>query len=286
MSRAITLTTDFGYSDAYVAAMKGVILEINSEARIIDVSHCIQPHNIAQAAYVLSTAWSCFPEGAIHVAVVDPGVGSARRAVILETPRALFVSPDNGVLTRVMEGVSPTGEGDEPAVGNGAELHRVLPPGLRAVAITKASFWRHPVSSTFHGCDIFAPVAAHLSLGTPIEEFGESVDALRVLQIARPQVEPDGGLRGHVIHIDHFGDLITDIEREHIQSSDLMIEISGRKVCGLSTCYSEGDDVLALVGSSDHLEIAAKTGNAAELLGAKVGDELKVWNWKDGTRNG
>lgn len=286
MSRVITLTTDFGYSDAYVVVMKGVLLGINPQATIVDVSHCIEPHNIAQAAYVLSTAWTCFPADAIHVAVVDPGVGSARRAIILETPHGLFVSPDNGVLTRVMEQVFPTDEGDESAIGNGAELHRVLVSGLKAVAITNPSFWRHPVSSTFHGRDIFAPVTAHLSLGTPIEEFGESVDALRVLQIVRPQVEPDGGLKGHIIHIDHFGDLITDIEREHLQSSDLMIEISGRKVRGLSACYAEGDDVLALVDSTDHLEIAAKTGNAAKLLGAKVGDELKVWNWKDGTRNG
>jgi S-adenosylmethionine hydrolase len=154
------------------------------------------------------------------------------------------------------------------------------------VAITKPNFWRHPVSSTFHGRDIFAPVAAHLSLGTPVEEFGEVVDALHVLQIARPQVGSDGGLRGHIIHIDHFGDLVTDIGREHLQSSDLTIEIGAHNIRGLSTCYAEGDDMLALVGSSGHLEIAAKTGNAAELLGAKIGDELKVWNWKDGTRNG
>ena len=283
MSRAITLTTDFGYGDAYVAAMKGVILGINPEAAIIDVSHCIEPQNITQAAYVISTTWGYFPKDTIHIAVVDPGVGSARRAVILETPCGIFVSPDNGILTWVMERMSPAGES---AAGSGIELERVLASGLRAVAITNPSFWRHPVSSTFHGRDVFAPVAAHLSLGVPIDEFGESIDALHMLQIARPQVESDGGLRGHIIHIDHFGDLITDIEKEHLQSSDLMIEISGHRIHGLSTCYAEGDDMLALVGSSDRLEIAAKAGNAAELLGAKIGDELKVWNWKDGTRNG
>jgi len=277
VSRVITLTTDFGYGDSYVAAMKGVILGINPQAAIVDISHSIEPQNIAQAAYVLSTAWSYFPQGTIHVVIVDPGVGSARRAVVLETPKALFVSPDNGLLTLVMKDLCPPG--DRP---DSSEDERPLPSGARAVAITNPRYWNHPVSPTFHGRDIFAPIAAHLSLNTPIDEFGEVVDTLRLLPIPQLALGSKGETIGHVLHIDHFGNVITDIRRENLRSLDVVIEIGGRQVRGLSSCYTDRDDLLALVGSSDHLEIAYRCGSAAATIGAKVGDEVIVRSCADG----
>ncbi|MDD5082950.1 MAG: SAM-dependent chlorinase/fluorinase, partial [Dehalococcoidales bacterium] len=173
MRAIITLTTDFGLNDAYVAAMKGVILGINPEAQIIDICHTIPPQDIRQAAFVLSTAYQSFPDKTIHVIVVDPGVGTKRQATILRTPSADFVAPDNGVLSYVAQ--SPTGR---PSLDEAGQM--VLPPGMEAVAITKSHFWREPVSPTFHGRDILAPVAARLSLGSPPSDFGEPVTSVIV----------------------------------------------------------------------------------------------------------
>ena len=197
MSVIITLTTDFGLTDAYVAAMKGVILGINPEAKLIDICHSIKPRNISQAAFVLSTAYEFFPQRTIHVVVVDPGVGTERRAIILRTPLADFIAPDNGVLSYVIEdfyqphplsphllqsrGDGKGFQGAKPLKTTPAEQPRQieLGPELEAVAITKPQFWRSPVSSTFHGRDIFAPVAARLSLGSSPIDFGEAGVVLR-----------------------------------------------------------------------------------------------------------
>lgn len=160
MSGTVTLTTDFGTADGYAAAMKGVILGINPAARLVDISHGIQAQNIPQAAFVLGTACPYFPDGTVHLVVVDPGVGTARRAVILKTPRAYFVAPDNGVLSYVVR------DGEKADRAEKGPRHIKLPPGLEAVSITRPRFWRQPVSATFHGRDIFAPVAARLSLGS------------------------------------------------------------------------------------------------------------------------
>lgn len=268
MSDIITLVTDFGLDGPYVAVMKGVILGINPGAVIVDISHAIEPQNIAQAAFLLGTAHRYFPEGTIHVAVVDPGVGSRRRAIILKTPSAYFVAPDNGILSYVLAEASA--RASEPETGE-----RELSPGLEAVAITNPRFWRHPVSSTFHGRDIFAPVASHLSLGVPLHQFGEAIRSLFAFALPQPHIAADGLVIGHIVHIDHFGNLITDIGSSLIDK-DILIEVSGHQITGLSSCYAEGDELLALIGSSGNLEIAVRDDSAARRLRAELGSEVRV----------
>jgi S-adenosylmethionine hydrolase len=270
MSPIITLTTDFGLTDAYVAAMKGVILGINSEVTLVDICHTIKPQDIAGAAFVLGTAYQSFPKATIHLVVVDPGVGSQRRAVILRTPLADFVAPDNGVLSYVIREASPDVAEDNQQVKLGA--------GLEAFDLTNPRFWRTPVSTTFHGRDIFAPVAAHLSLGRSPADFGDRVTSLVTLPLTRPHLEPDGSVVGHVLHIDSFGNLITDITSENLplKEAPLHIKIGNQIIHGLSRNYADSEGLLALIGSSDRLEISAKGGNAHNLLNAKVGDEVRV----------
>jgi S-adenosylmethionine hydrolase len=274
MGSVITLTTDFGTEDAYVAAMKGVILSINPGATTVDICHTIEPQNIAQAAFVISTAYKYFPRDTIHMIIVDPGVGSQRRAIILKTPGAFFVAPDNGVLSYVID-VSEKIIPHPQRSPSGVEL-KGLPAGLQAVALTNPKFWHHPVSSTFHGRDIFAPVAAHLSLGIPIEEFGDGISSLFVFPMPHPRTGTKGEFIGHIIHIDHFGNLITDIKKENLPSGKLSLEAAGQRIEGLSTSYAEGDKLLALLGSSGYLEIALKNGSAAIFLSVKIGDEVKI----------
>jgi len=273
MGAIITLTTDFGLSDAYVAAMKGVILGINPEAKLVDICHTIKPQNIPQAAFVLSTAYQFFPQRTIHLVVVDPGVGTERRAIILRTPSADFVAPDNGVLSYVIResSVKPVADIDN-------LQQRELEPGLEAVAITKSQFWRPQVSPTFHGRDIFAPVAALLSLGFPPIDFGETITSLTMLPLPQPHRRPDGSLAGHVLHIDNFGNLITNIK-----SSDLLptkqpitIEVGNQLIHGLSHTYAEGKGLLALIGSSGYLEVSLKGGSASAFLDAEVGSEIRL----------
>lgn len=250
----ITLTTDFGLDDPYVAAMKGAILSINPQVAIVDICHTIKPQNIAQAAFILSTTYHYFPEGAIHVVVVDPGVGTERGAVLLVTPSAFFLAPDNGVLSYIVE-----------------EAYE-----LEAIALTNPHFWLSPVSSTFHGRDIFAPVAAHLSLGVPPRDFGEPIPSIFTLPTPRPQLGEDDVLVGHILHIDRFGNLITDIKREDLPRGKLFIEVGGHIIDGLSQSYAEGEELLAIIGSSERLEVSVKNSSAARFLRAKMGDEVKV----------
>ena len=274
MSAVITLTTDFGLSDAYVAAMKGVILGINPRARLVDVSHAVPPQDIGEAAFILGSAWRYFPPGTLHLAVVDPGVGSERRAIILKTPSACFVGPDNGVFSYVTEEYSA---GPGSPVGSTPGL-RSLPPGLEAVAITRTEFWRSPVSLTFHGRDVFAPVAAHLSLGHPIEEFGERVESLVMLPSPRAERRADGSLVGRVLHIDGFGNLVTSIACRDLPPArtGVAVMIAGREIRGLVRTYADAEGLLALEGSSGYLEVSLRDGSARDLLGAGVGDQVIV----------
>ncbi len=268
MNAVVTLTTDFGLADAYVAAMKGVVLGINPRARLVDICHCIKPRNISQAAFVLSTAWEFFPHRTIHLVVVDPGVGTDRQAVILRTPRADFVAPDNGVLSYIIQDCA-AGE----VVDNRQQLE-----GAEAFAITESRFWRSPVSPTFHGRDIFGPVAARLSLGTPPSAFGESVKSLAVLPLPRPRRAPDGTLVGNILHIDSFGNLITDIKAGNLPADTgvITIEVGKKTIHGLSVTYGTAAGLLALVGSSGYLEISLKDGNAGAFLHAEIGDEVRI----------
>lgn len=268
--RVITLTTDFGLQDPYVGSMKGVILTINPEAAIVDISHGVRPQAIEQAAFLLGTAWPYFPPQTIHVVVVDPGVGTERRALALRTPQATFVGPDNGVLSAaladaVREGVS--GEGRAAEVG--------LPPSHRAVSLTNEAYFRHPVSSTFHGRDIFAPVAAHLSLSVPLQELGPPVQRILALPPFRAKRQADGSLAGRVVHIDAFGNLVADVRCADLPPQPI-VEVAGERIEGISATYEEGQGLLAIAGSSGYLEISVAGGHAAHYLSADVGVPVLV----------
>lgn len=250
-NRIITLITDFGTKDGYVGAMKGMLLSINPRATIVDITHQIEPQNILQAAYVLKITWQYYPEGTIHLIVVDPGVGTDRKAVILETPIALFVAPDNGSLNYVIKDMT------------------------QAVTITNPRYWADSVSSTFHGRDIFAPVAAHLSLNVPITEFGERITSLVQLPGSHPIFKKDGCIIGHVIHIDRFGNLITNVKRSDLPA-DATFKIKEHSIQQLSSTYAKSDGLLALIGSDDHLEVSLRNGNAAKHLGANCGETVEI----------
>ncbi len=254
----ITLTTDFGQADGYVAAMKGVILSLCPEARLVDISHDIAPQAIRSGAYVLSTAVSYFPGGAIHLVVVDPGVGSARRPVAVQSQRAFYVAPDNGVLTLALE--------QDPAQG--------------AVHLTNPQFHQPQVSATFHGRDIFAPVAAHLACGVPLADLGTPLDPADLIRLplSAPQRLADGSWQGEVLHIDRFGNLITNIGLPPSDPERLSVEARGTRIRGLSRTFAdvEAGKPVAYVGSNGYLEIAVRQGNAAALLGLDLGDTVIV----------
>lgn len=270
----ITLTTDFGIEDSYVGIVKGVILSVNPEAKIVDMTHSIEPQNIAQGAFLLNISYRYFPKEAIHVAIVDPGVGGERRGIILKTPSAFFVVPDNGILSYVVDDICQA-EGCLARHSHSLEAVEVN-KGLEAVAITDPRFWRHPVSPTFHGRDIFGPVAAGLSLGISPYEFGEKISSIHVFPVPRPSLDSQGNLIGHILYVDHFGNLITDCRNTDLPHQNVTIEVAGRYIQGISRYYEQGEGLMALWGSSGYLEISVPNGNAGDSLGVVVGDEIKV----------
>ena len=275
MSSVITLTTDFGAGDAYVASVKGVILGINPKAIIVDISHSIEPQNILKAAFVLSATHHYFPDGTVHVVVVDPGVGSQRKAIILRTASAYFLAPDNGVLSYIVNEIYP-----EPVTSHGSMLFlpklRDIKGHLEVISITNPVFWRHPVSTTFHGRDIFAPVAAHLSLGISLKQFGEAVDCVYTFPNPQPYYDSESNLIGCILHIDNFGNLITNIRDVDLPREEVNVEIGGQFICGINRIHAEREGFVAILGSCGYLEIAISNGNAASSLGAKIGDEVKL----------
>ena len=275
MSPIITLTTDFGYDDAYVAAVKGAILSINPQASIVDVTHSVRPQDILEAAFILNTAYRYFPKQTVHVAIVDPGVGSERRGIILKTASAIFVAPDNGILSYVIDDLFSVESRSVIEQTHGL-TEIVFKTGLEAAAITDPRFWRHPVSPTFHGRDIFAPVAAGLSLGISPYEFGEKISSLHALPVAKPSLDPDGNLVGQVLHVDRFGNLITNIRSNSLTGKDVAIEVTGQRIQGISDYYAQKEGVMAVVGSSGYLEISLRDGSACDFLGIGVGDEIRV----------
>ncbi len=273
MDKIITLTTDFGLTDGYVAAMKGVILGINPEAKLVDICHNIKPQNVFQAAFVLSTAYPFFPQKTIHLVVVDPEVGTERRAIILRTPQGDFVAPDNGVVSYAIRQFS-----SRPEVNSSTVEQVELGPELEAVALTEPRFWRSPVSSTFHGRDIFAPVAALLSLGFPPINFGEEVTSANMLPLPQPHQALDGSLLGNILHIDNFGNLITSIKGSDLPQTKepLTVEVGNHVISGLSRTYADGRGLLALIGSSGYLEISLRGGNASAFVDAEIGSKVRL----------
>ncbi len=296
----IVLTTDFGLTDAYVGVMKGVILNINPRATIIDLTHDIQPQNLAQASFVLGVNYPYFPPDTIHVAVVDPGVGTERRALLLVTPEARFLAPDNGLLSHVLKGyLAAAPDPSELEPGAGAELKPEpglipAPPGLTAYELANPRYRLNPVSHTFHGRDVFAPAAAHLSRGISPQRLGQPVTRL----VWQPPPEPavrGNALLGAVIYADRFGNLITNIPAADLpagrrNAASVIVEIGPHRISGLSRTFhdgaadagapnparSDGAALLALIGSNGYLELAVRDGNAAQALGLGAGAPVRV----------
>jgi S-adenosylmethionine hydrolase len=257
MSRSIiTLITDFGQADGYVGTMKGVILGICPEAALVDISHEIRPQAVRQAAYVLSTAVPFFPPGTVHLVVVDPGVGSERPPIAVQTERFTYVAPDNGVLSLTL-------------ARDAARL---------AVHLSEPGYRLARVSATFHGRDIFAPAAAHLACGRDLCAMGPAISPaeLHALPIAQPAPQPDGSSLGEILHIDRFGNLVTSIPSAMRNAQ--LVEIAGVAIEGLRRTYAdvEPGELVAYFGSSGYLEIAVRDGSAAARLAAKMGDPVRV----------
>lgn len=256
-SGIIALLTDYGLADPYAGIVKGAILTVNPEARIIDLCHGVAPQNITEGSRILSSALPYFPSGTLFVAIVDPGVGTDRAVVGVETDRHFFLAPDNGLL---------------------GFLDREYPI-RRIIHIRERRYFLRPPSNTFHGRDIFAPVAGHLSRGIDLSRFGPAADALVAGEHPGPRVGRNGAVQGEVVAIDRFGNLITNIPARILAGRRPFRVHVGRKVVRkLSQTYAEGrkGDLLALVGSTGHLEISVNCGSALETIRAHKGDRVVV----------
>jgi S-adenosyl-L-methionine hydrolase (adenosine-forming) len=255
----ITLSTDFGLEDPYVGVMKGVILDINPEVRLVDLTHALFHHRLLEAVFVLNSAYPYFPPGSIHLAVVDPGVGGSRRPMAIQAQGGFWIGADNGIFSLVLKN------------------H----PQARLFHLTNPAYFLEDVSYTFHGRDIFAPAAAHLSLGVPLSEMGEPLSDPVLLEIPEPQII-NNRIVGQVLWVDHFGNLITNINQKMLSTSKtgpgVRIFIGTHKISGLLRTYAQAPPggLLALIGSMGNLEIACNLGRAADLIGYNAQDDLKV----------
>ncbi len=258
MNRIVTLTTDFGLKDAYVGAMKGAMLAVEPALTVVDITHLVSPGNVLEGAFILSQACGYFPKGTVHAGVVDPGVGGQRKAVLVEAGDYVFVGPDNGLFSL--------------AVGT---------LGMkRAVELTDESFFLPEVSSTFHGRDIFGPVAAKVAAGASPGSFGCEIGSIGALELPATAIE-DGALAGEVIYVDSFGNLITNIREEELASfggGPVDVLIGDKRLAGVKKTYSVAGKgaALALIGSSGYLEVAVNSGSAALATGLGVGAKVRV----------
>lgn len=252
----ITLTTDFGTKDGFVGAMKGVILSLAPGASVVDITHDVPPQSVWDAAFALEASCPYFPEGTVHLAVVDPGVGGERRALIFRTGRYLLVGPDNGVFSLLL---------------------RKEPP-IRVVSIENRELMLPEVSRTFHGRDIFAPAAAHLVRGVPPESFGPEVEDWVDLNVPEPEVRGDFVI-GKVVHVDRFGNLITNVKMEHLPfpPEEGVVRVGGAttKIYPVYSSVPKGFP-LALFGSSGRLEVAVREGSAHRTLEVGEGEDVVV----------
>jgi S-adenosylmethionine hydrolase len=258
----ITLLTDFGDRDWFVASMKGVILTINPNATIVDLSHQVPPHSIQDAAYLLKSCYRYFPEGTVHVAVVDPGVGSARRPLIAKNERYFFLAPDNGLLTRIL-----------------AENSKI-----EVREIENKDYLLTSLGRTFDGRDLFAPAAAWLSRQQPFASFGRLIDDCKTFTISKPKWEAMA-LVGEIVYVDRFGNLISNLTPHHVEETrevmkrpHVLIRIAGHTIDGLVGSYSEGHPLIphALINSNEQIEIFLKEGSAARTMNAGRGQRVDL----------
>jgi S-adenosylmethionine hydrolase len=258
----ITLTTDFGSSDHFVGTMKGVILDIVPEAEIVDICHAVQSYDVLDGALTISQAYSYFPSKTVHVVVVDPGVGTARKPILASSDKYHFVAPDNGVLSMVY-----------------AREDR-----MHVRHITSQHYFLQPVSNTFHGRDIFAPVAAYLAKEVDAVKFGDEVDEYVRFSAPKPKAVEENRLRGVVLKVDRFGNLVTNVTPQDaptlfgVDPGAFKIVVGGREMTEIRNTYAEGapGEVIAILGSMGFLEIAANRGAAAQLTGAGKGSEVNI----------
>ncbi len=257
-SGVITFMSDFGLEDAYVGIVKGVILGINPRTRIIDITHQIPHGSISDAAFVLQDACRFFPEGTVHLAVIDPGVGTARRCIAVQTERHFFVGPDNGLFWPIIDRHSSP----------------------RIVHLNESRYFRSEISDTFHGRDIFAPVAAHLSAGLALHLLGPQISNPACLARPLPEIRNDQ-LLGRVIRVDHFGNLITNIDKEtlknFLEDEEAVIRVGRLQITGIGRTYEETTPggVIALMGSTGFLEVAVCLGRADDLDGLKTDESIE-----------
>jgi S-adenosylmethionine hydrolase len=257
---AIALLTDFGTRDYYVAAMKGAILSIDPQALIIDVTHDIQSQDVRSAAFVLEACYRDFPRGTIFVAVADPGVGSSRKAIATESGGRFFLAPDNGLLSFVLN------------------------EGVCVYEISEPKYLAPKISNTFHGRDVFAPASAHLSLGVEIEDFGPEFDRPVVFPPSRPISLSDIEFDGEIVHIDRFGNLITNFRQSDV-GTEFEITVGEQLVTRFCSNYAEslGGELFAVVGSTGAVEISISGGSAAVLLNCRVGQTVVLKRTKTDT---
>jgi hypothetical protein len=259
----ITLTTDFGYRDPFVGIMKGVILNINPSATIIDITHDINPQNILEAALSIEMSFESFPYKTIHVVIVDPGVGSARRPILVRIDRYYFIGPDNGVFS---------------------QIYKLQHETLEVIHITAEHYFMPQRSSTFHGRDIFAPAAAWLSRGIDISKFGEPINDYMTISVPAPVMSTENMLEGEVIYIDRFGNAATNIKTQHIDSlygsnytGKLKVSVKGKEA-PFKNHYAEAEDtgLYSLMNSFGFLELFVYKGSASSDFSITVGEKVSV----------
>lgn len=254
----VTLTTDFGLADHFVGTMKGVILGICPQAQIVDLSHDIAPFAIAEGAYLVAQAYGYFPENTVHVVVVDPGVGSARRALVVEAAGQFFVAPDNGVLSMIYA----------------REKHRVR-------AIANSRYFRKPVSQTFHGRDIFAPIAAHLAAGVSAAKIGKPIRDHIQLDFGKPVRVAERTWAGRILKVDRFGNLITNFhtnEFPNLTNGGLSLVLGSHRVILVARNYAERapGELFVIAGSSGYLEVSVNQDSAARITGCAAGAPVEL----------
>jgi hypothetical protein len=258
MPRLITLTTDFGSTDHFAGTMKGVILGIAPTAHIVDITHDVQAFEIPDGAFTIAQAYRYFPKRTIHVVIVDPGVGSARRPILAEMAGQLFIAPDNGVLSIIFAHEKP-----------------------KVRHITNERYFLHPVSRTFHGRDVFSPVAAHLASGVPPMRFGKLIDDYLRLTFHRPTKAGKNAWTGSVLKVDRFGNLITNLHIDdfpNLQIRPFRLLAGRQPITRLALTFTDcaAGELFVLVGSSGYLEVATNQGSAAKILGCGAGSEVEL----------